>query len=539
MAVEIFRVFGSMFLDGADETEKQLQDIDKQGEKTGGTLGKMGSVIAKGAKVAGVGILAAGTTLTVMAKKGADATDRIDKLSQKMGLSRKAFQEWDFIASQSGASVEDLQGGLAALAEKMDDAKTGAGEASELFDRLGIDPNVLKTQEEGFEAVVIALQGMENGAEKAAIASKLLGGTGEELMPLLNQQAGSIEELKSKANDLGLVMSDTAINAGVQLTDSLDQVTSSIEASATSIIAELMPSFTDILDWVTEHMPEIQSGIEKAIDVGKTVFEELSDIIETLTDNADILIPALSGVVAGIVAFQIVDKVNKLMALWTTITQGQTVAQGLLNAVMNANPIGLVVIAIGALVAAGVLLWRNWDTVSAKAEELWGKLKETFDNVKEWVIGVWDSIVDSIKGSIALIKIAVGGLVNVMKVPINGIIGLINKFITRANRIKIPNWVPGFGGRGINIPKIPLLAKGGNVIGNGSFISGEFAPEMVTVSGNRTTVTPLSDSQKARSLNNGNNGPTIIIQSMTVKDGEGFVAEIDKAFRNRRLRGAF
>jgi hypothetical protein len=68
------------------------------------------------------------------------------------------------------------------------------------------------------------------------------------------------------------------------------------------------------------------------------------------------------------------------------------------------------------------------------------------------------NVFNGIKGVISNIM---GGLVWVVKAPINAIIGVINGFIGGLNRLKIPDWVPGVGGKGINIPLIPQLAKGG------------------------------------------------------------------------------
>src|SRR5690606_39469887 len=49
--------------------------------------------------------------------------------------------------------------------------------------------------------------------------------------------------------------------------------------------------------------------------------------------------------------------------------------------------------------------------------------------------------------------------------PLNSIIGMVNGFISGLNKIKLPDWLPGVGGKGINISKIPMLATGGNVFG--------------------------------------------------------------------------
>lgn len=94
--MEIFKLFGSILVDN-EEANKSISATDKKAE---GLAGKLKSVIGTAAKVgAGIaaGVGAAGATLLGIANKTAETTDRIDKLSQKIGVSRQGFQEWVII----------------------------------------------------------------------------------------------------------------------------------------------------------------------------------------------------------------------------------------------------------------------------------------------------------------------------------------------------------------------------------------------------------------------------------------------------------
>jgi len=92
----------------------------------------------------------------------------------------------------------------------------------------------------------------------------------------------------------------------------------------------------------------------------------------------------------------------------------------------------------------------------------WAKIfGSIFEGVKKVVLGVWDGIVDGIKKAI------------------NWVIGGINTFIRGLNKIKIPDWVPGVGGKGLNIKEIPLLAAGGEITQRGHAIVGEAGPELL------------------------------------------------------------
>ena len=82
----------------------------------------------------------------------------------------------------------------------------------------------------------------------------------------------------------------------------------------------------------------------------------------------------------------------------------------------------------------------------------------------DFIVGVftgdWKKAWEGIKQAV---KNIFGGIVEYVKIPINVIIDLLNNAIKGINQIKVPDWVPGVGGKGINIPLIPKLAKGGIV----------------------------------------------------------------------------
>lgn len=91
--MELFRLFGSVLIDDK-EAIKTLKGVDDKGKSTAqkfGDIAKKGAVI--GTALVGAGV-AAGGALLGMATKSAATTDRVDKLSQKIGLSREGFQEW-------------------------------------------------------------------------------------------------------------------------------------------------------------------------------------------------------------------------------------------------------------------------------------------------------------------------------------------------------------------------------------------------------------------------------------------------------------
>ena len=144
------------------------------------------------------------------------------------------------------------------------------------------------------------LAGMEDGSERAALATSLFGRAGSELTPLLNSGTQGINDLIDRAHKLGLVMDDETVKAGAKLEDTFDDVKQSLSKAAMTVGAELMPYFQKGADLILTKLPEIKSGAKKVADG----FGKLADAVGWLYDKSDILIPALAGVASGIAAFK-------------------------------------------------------------------------------------------------------------------------------------------------------------------------------------------------------------------------------------------
>lgn len=292
MALEIFKLFGSIMVNNED-ANKSISKTDEKAEGLGkkflsgvGTAAKWGAGIAA---AAGAGA----TAMFGMAQKSSETADRIDKLSNKIGISKQGFQEWDYIMGQNGMDVEKLQVGVKTLVTQMDAAAGGSKTAGEAFSKLGLsweDGNGnLKNQEQMMNESILALANMENGTEKARLATQLFGKAGTEMMPMLNNGAEGIEELKNRAHDLGLVIGDDAVDAGVKFGDTLDDVKASFGMVATKIGVQVMPIIQKLMDFLLNHMPEIQSVLSVVFRVIEffvsSIIGWIGNIVEVIGDK--------------------------------------------------------------------------------------------------------------------------------------------------------------------------------------------------------------------------------------------------------------
>ena len=187
--------------------------------------------------------------------------------------------------------------------------------------------------------------------------------------------------------------------------------------------------------------------------------EGLTNLVNKFTELDPVgqkVVLVIAGIAAAIGPLLVV--VGSLMTALPALGAAFTVLTG---------PVGLVVVAITALIAIGVALYKNWDEVKAKLLAIWASILETarWETFKTGFLNVWSGIVNGLKGYV------------------NGIIRMVNTVIDALNTIQvdIPSWVPVYGGNtfGIDIANVPYLATGGIVTRPTLAMIGESGPEAV------------------------------------------------------------
>lgn len=308
--MKLFELLGTIALAGAAEAQQDIDDTTNKASNFGENLKKGIKTIGKWGIAIGTAAVGATTAMTNMAKSSAATADNVDKMSQKIGISREAYQELDFICSQSGTSVDNLQMGMKQLTNQMQAAQSGTKSAVDAFGSLGVsiyDSNGnLKDQETMMWEALSALQSLENQTEKAALANDLFGRSGSELMPLLNGAAGSIDKMKQQAHDLGLVLDDELIDNGVEMTDTMDQMKRAMGSLTTKLGGALMPIVTKLCNFLIKNMPNIEK-----------IFNQLSPVLEGLFDN---ILPVIMDLVNGLLPV-FSDLLNQILPIFSELTK--------------------------------------------------------------------------------------------------------------------------------------------------------------------------------------------------------------------------
>jgi hypothetical protein len=266
------------------------------GEKAGSAFtANMGSMISAGAAVV-TGAVAAVTGAAIGAGKAiwdsannvAQFGDNIDKMSQKMGISAQAYQEWDFVMQHSGTSMESLKASMKTLAN-------AAERDNDAFKELGISTKDIQqmSQEDLFSTVIAGLQEVEDTTQRTYLAGQLLGRGATELGALLNMSAEETAAMKQEVHDLGGVLSDTAVKNAATFQDTLQNLTTAADGLKNSMVANLLPSLTTVMNGFTGLITGTD-GAEKQISSG------INSLIKNITTALPTALDAITSIVSGV-----------------------------------------------------------------------------------------------------------------------------------------------------------------------------------------------------------------------------------------------
>ncbi|MCM0627419.1 hypothetical protein M5J14_23345 [Lysinibacillus sp. OL1_EC] len=206
-------------------------------------------------------------------------------------------------------------------------------------------------------------------------------------------------------------------------------------------------------DQIASFADTMKTTLVAGIGAASTAFEGFKNGISWMIDNKEVVIATTAGIAGAFATFKVISTVNTLMTAYQASTFASTVATQGFNAALRANPIGMVVTGVGFLIAGGVALYQNWDTVKTKAIQLW----QVIDN---------NPILSFLTGPIGmLIKAGVTIYQNWDTITNN-----FNRFKNAITNFKLPGWVTSIGS---------TIGKAAGAVGN--FISGSHATGLENV----------------------------------------------------------
>ena len=452
-------------LQGVDKAIRgmDMQAVSEKFKNLGDSLTKAGQAM-KPISAAGAATAAA---IGALAVKSGEAADNLNTLSKQTGIGTADLQKYSAAANLVDVSVEAIAKANKKLTKNMFAASNGSKAQAEAFEAIGVsvtDSNGnLRDSEAVFQDVIAALGKMENETERDALAQKLLGNSAAELNPLIADQGETYKKLTETLGKYNLDYIDQeTLDKANAFNDSLDTMKAIGSVAFQSIGTELAATLAPALEKVVDLFGRFAEWLGNLDPKVLTVIGVIGTLVATIA-------PLL--IVFGKIAFAI-SSITGLLG-----TAG--ISFGAL-----AGPIGIAIAAIAAIIAIGVLLYKNWDKIKAKAADIKAKLITIWNNIKtaihtaistiytqavnkfiqlkNRVTTIFNSVKEAITKPIQKAKEMVQSAIDKIKSIINGAHLSLPKFKLPHFKIKGGTLPWGIGGKGTP-PSISVdwYAKGG------------------------------------------------------------------------------
>ncbi len=314
-------------LKGLKGEMKDFGSVSKQQlEATSKKFGEL-SQKTRGLSTAAAGL---GAGLLGNAINAAQTADEISTLSKQYGVTTDDIQKMMYAEELVDVDLQSMLGSIQKVTKAM-------GSESSALTTLGIrttnaDGSMRDATDVWYEALE-ALSHVENETERDQLAMDLFGKSASDLAGIVDDGGTALREFGQEAEDAGLILDGDALDSANEFNDGMTR----LKETASGAFLEAGAALAEAL------LP----ALEKLIGLVSSVLGWFSE----LDGSTQTVILTVLGLVAAI---------SPLMSILSAIT----------------SPMGLVVAGIGALIAAGVALYENWDTIKAKATEIWEGIKD-------------------------------------------------------------------------------------------------------------------------------------------------------------------
>lgn len=383
------------------ETTEKLGELENAYSKSSPTLQsiatKTGELSEKTKKISAAAG-AAGVAMLGMAASAASSADDLLTMSKQTGFSVEELQKMKYAADFVDVSYEAMTGSITKLTRNM-------ASGSEAFDTLGVsvtnaDGSMRDAKDVWYEAIE-ALGKVENATERDQLSMELFGKSAMDMAGIVDDGGAALKSLGEEAEATGNILSQDAVEDAVAFNDKIDELKGKASMAFMEAGATLADSLIPALD---------------------TLVNAVTNVLEwfgNLDGTTQTVILTILGLVAAI---------SPVLGLVSTLT---TMAAALNVAMLPMiGTIAGVIAIVALLVAGGVLLYKNWDTIKAKAIELWNKLKETFEKIKSDIIEKFTTIKTNVTEKVEAIKSKVRDIFETIRTTIREKVEAVKSTVT-------------------------------------------------------------------------------------------------------------
>ena len=377
-------------------------DISKTLNKLKTELDDFGSsLMGIGSKVAGMGLAITGS-LTAAVMHFANVGSELNDMSLRTGMSTTALVELGYAAKQTGTSMDTVEGAIGKMQKNLGQAGDEADKVVAALNAIHLSVAALSglSPDQQFSKIAEGIAKINDPARRSAVAMALFGGSGRELLPMIE----NIEALRQEARDLGIAPSPQAIAAADEIGDAIDRIKSVLSATVIEIGASIAPMAIEILN-----------GFMTAVKAVRKFLNENKVLIVTVAKVGLALLAAGSAIMAvgqsiiwlGAVVYALTNSAGLVAGAFGVFNAVLGVTTALIT--FTLSPVGLLVAAL----IAGAYAWARFtESGQAAVTGLVSTVTSTFGGMLTTVTDTMGGIFDAIKaGDLQLAgQIAIIGL---------------------------------------------------------------------------------------------------------------------------------
>jgi phage tail tube protein FII len=327
------------FTGEADKTTQQLDKLTK-GVSTLSTI-EIGRVLVDTFQALGSAFTSAAQNVLTLAGNVSSSLDSLNDLSARTGIGVESLQGYALAAKMAGVDTEAF--GVAVQKLAVNIGKATPGDAMDKALR-GINLSVAELRmlapEQQFSVIGDAIAQLPTVAERAAVAVQVFGKQGAALAPLFREGAASIDELRERAERLGIIVSETQINNVADMNDAFDLVSATINGIIGQVIGNLAPAVTDVTNQFLRFVEEWSGAQgEGGTGIANRITEVLLQGAEIFAGVFDQFVGNFSGFTAAITGasevFQFVANAFTAVteSLRTVFNLFETIGNGIMLAI--------------------------------------------------------------------------------------------------------------------------------------------------------------------------------------------------------------
>jgi lambda family phage tail tape measure protein len=217
----------------------------------------------------GLAATVAATGLAVFIKKSIDELDRLDEVSQMLGITVESLSSLGKAAKIEGMNIEDLSSSIVKLTRSISEAQTGSESAAHAFKSMGLDPSTFKNSEDALLQISDAFAGYQDGINKTALAVELFGKSGAQMIPFLNQGSDAIKAIRGELDSFGNASTEAALQAA-EFNDRMTKTGIVVNTLFQKFVSNLLPTlnnFTQALFDTYVRSDELRNEINKLVSI--------------------------------------------------------------------------------------------------------------------------------------------------------------------------------------------------------------------------------------------------------------------------------